>query len=87
MDMGEHGTYQMFDAGDTTLGGINAVMEDPRPCWVPYFGVEQVDATVEAVTGAGGTLTHGPAEVPGDAWIAHLTDAQGARFAITGPRR
>ena len=34
----------------------------------------------------GGTIHHGPAEVPGGAWIALATDPQGAWFAVVGPR-
>ena len=84
LDMGEHGNYLMFNAGDTPLGGINGLLGAPRPNWLPYFGVQQVDATVETVTSAGGSLTHGPAEVPDGSRIAHLTDAQGAAFGIVG---
>jgi predicted enzyme related to lactoylglutathione lyase len=33
----------------------------------------------------GGTIVHGPSEVPGGQMIAHIVDPQGAMFGIVGP--
>ena len=88
MDMGEMGTYQLFAAGGEAIGGMMNKPEDfPRPFWLFYFAVEEIDAAVERVKANGGEIMHGPSEVPGEAWIIQARDPQGAMFALVGPRR
>ena len=41
----------------------------------------------ERVKSAGGKITNGPHEVPGDRWIVHALDPQGAAFALVAPKR
>ena len=41
---------------------------------------------MERITAAGGTVKHGPSEVPGGAWIAVAADPQGASFGLVGPK-
>lgn len=86
MPMGEMGVYQIFKDGDAMIGGMMRLMGDMPPSWLFYFGVEKIDAAVERVTGSGGTILHGPAEVPGGAFIVQALDPQGAAFALVGPR-
>ena len=86
MDMGEMGTYQIFGGGGLDLGGMMGLGNSPVSVWVPYFGSAAVDQSVERITAGGGTVHHGPAEVPGGAWIALATDPQGGWFAVVGPR-
>ena len=86
-DMGPMGTYQLFAAGDTTIGGMMTKMDAfPTPFWLYYFGVDAIDAAIERITANGGQILHGPAEVPGGAWIVQALDPQGAMFALVGPR-
>ncbi len=59
----------------------------PPPAWNFYFGVAGIDAAAEAMSGAGGTIHHGPAEVPGGVFIIVGGDPQGATFGLVGPRR
>ena len=40
------------------------------PAWTPYFGVNGIEEAMERARDAGGTIIHGPAEVPGNAFIA-----------------
>jgi predicted enzyme related to lactoylglutathione lyase len=47
--------------------------------------VAEINAAVTRVKDAGGTVVHGPQEVPGGSWIAHAIDPQGALFAIVAP--
>ena len=82
--MGEMGVYQIFKDGETRIGGM--MKSDLPPNWLFYFGVEKIDAAVERVTGAGGTILHGPAEVPGGAFIVQALDPQGAAFAVVGQK-
>ena len=84
MDMGPMGTYQMFAAGERTLGGMmNKPAEMPAPPhWLYYTTVADVDAAVERAKVGGGTLVNGPMDVPGGDRVAMLIDPQGAGFAL-----
>lgn len=86
MDMGEMGTYQLFAFEGTEIGGMMGLGDAPAPYWLPYFGVNGVDAAITRIVEAGGTVLHGPTEVPGPAFIAMARDPQGAYFAIVGPK-
>jgi uncharacterized protein len=49
--------------------------------WVPYFGVDDVEAAAERAKAAGGGVTMGPQEVPSGRFYA-LHDPHGASFCI-----
>jgi len=86
MDMGEMGTYQLFAWQGTDIGGMMGLGNAPVPCWLPYFGVNGVDAAIARIREGGGEVLHGPMEVPGPAFIAVARDPQGAHFAVVGPK-
>jgi hypothetical protein len=86
-DMGEMGTYQLFNAGGDAIGGMMNSPKFPRPAWLFYFNVDDVDAAHKRVTDAGCRVLVGPSEVPGGRWIIQATDPQGAMFALVGPRK
>ncbi|MFC3571901.1 VOC family protein [Streptomyces yaanensis] len=50
--------------------------------WLPYFAVEDVDATASASTQAGASVLMEPTSVPDGPRIAVLKDPQGAVFGI-----
>jgi predicted enzyme related to lactoylglutathione lyase len=52
------------------------------PHWLPYFAVEDVDATANAAVGAGGSILMEPTSVPDGPRIAVLRDPQGAFFGV-----
>jgi predicted enzyme related to lactoylglutathione lyase len=82
------GIYQLFTTGDAPVGGMmNKLDVFPRPFWLYYFCVDDIDAAVGRVTGGGGQVINGPHEVPGGSWIIQGLDPQGAMFALVGPRR
>lgn len=86
MDMGEMGTYQLIQRNGVDIGAIQPQGNAPVPAWMPYFGVNgSVGAVADKIRAAGGQIFHGPAEVPGPAWIAIGADPQGAWFAVVGP--
>ncbi|MBB3019449.1 hypothetical protein FHR70_002514 [Microvirga lupini] len=88
MPMGEMGDYQFIDHGGRTIGAVmRAMPEGPPPRWTFYFGVEDIDIAAQAVSGHGGTIHYGPAEVPGGVFIIVANDPQGALFGLVGPRR
>lgn len=87
MPMGEMGDYQLFQADGVDIGGMMPVQPGMHPTWLFYFGVPDIDEAAATVTANGGTILHGPAEVPGGAWIVNLADPQGALVAMVGPRK
>jgi len=50
--------------------------------WLPYFAVEDVDATAAAAAAADGTILMEPTSVPDGPRIAVLRDPQGAMFGV-----
>ena len=85
MDMGEMGTYQMFNRGDRMIGGMMnkpPAMAQVPPNWAIYFRVPDINAAVERITAGGGTIAFGPMEVPGGDWIVNAMDPQGAPFSL-----
>lgn len=86
MDMGGAGIYQLFSHEGRDIGGMRGQGDAPRPCWLAYFGVSGVAQAMARIAGRGGTVLHGPQEVPGGAFIAIAQDPQGAAFAVVGPK-
>ncbi len=86
LDMGPLGTYQLFEIDGVSSGAIMTKEPDsPMPGWRYYVRVDGIDAALERVRSLGGTVTMGPAQVPGDLWVAHAHDPQGAVFALMSP--
>jgi len=89
MDMGPMGTYQMFKVGGTDQA-VGAMMDSPnfpRPMWLFYFNVPDIDAALDATKANGGSVLYGPGLIPGSNFIVQATDPQGALFAVVGPRK
>lgn len=88
-DMGPLGTYREFGRLGRPLGGMYpkpAEMPFP-PHWLVYARVGDVHAAADAVKALGGTILHGPAEVPGGDLIVQFLDPQGAAFALHQTKR
>jgi predicted enzyme related to lactoylglutathione lyase len=85
MDMGPMGTYFMWqDQADKTKGGMTngAKQMGLPPHWLYYVTVESCEQTIERIKRAGGKVLNGPMPIPGDDYIAHCQDPQGAFFAV-----
>ncbi len=87
VDMGEHGTYQLYGRGEFEYGGMFNKTEDMPgptgpPAWQYYISVEDVNTAVETVKELGGQVLMGPHEVPDGDLIAQCQDPQGAFFAV-----
>ena len=85
MDMGELGTYQMFNRPQGMIGGMmnkSAEMADVPPNWQIYFLVPEINAAVDRIKANGGQILNGPMEVPGGDWIVNAMDPQGAAFSL-----
>jgi uncharacterized protein len=88
MDMGAMGVYQTFKTAGEQGGGMMTKMpEVPRPFWLYYFNVDGIDTAVKRVNDAGGKVVNGPMPVPGDMWIIHALDPQGAMFGLLATKR
>ena len=80
-------SYQLFAAGDRTLGGMfTKFAATPVPFWLYYFEVADLDAATEQVKAGGGRIAQGPIELWGGSWTARCIDPQGAMFALLGRR-
>jgi uncharacterized protein len=94
-DPGAWGAALLFDAGEgagegagpaKAIGGIVEVPGIARPSWLTCFNVDDLDAARRRLVVAGGTLDGEVRPVPGDDWMLHARDPQGAAFALLGPR-
>lgn len=79
--------YRIINAPDAMVGGVVPIDAEmaahgARPIWVGYIGVEDVDATVEAIKAAGGAVPMGPVDIPQAGRLAMATDPQGALFYV-----
>lgn len=84
MPMGEMGDYQLISNRGAPIGAMMTKAADRPARWRFYFRVEDVDAAKATIDANGGTVLHGPVEVPGGDRILIGTDPQGAEFALVG---
>ena len=89
MDMGEGGTYTIFQSNGTDIGGMFKMggpqFEGVPPHWMGYVAVDDIDAAVAKVEGAGGAVKAPPFDVPGIGRIAVITDPAGAAVSLMTP--
>ena len=57
-----------------------------RPCWLGYIGVDDVDASVVAITAAGGKVLMAPFDIEMAGRVALVTDPGGATFYVMTPK-
>ena len=84
MPMGDMGDYQFITHHGVPLGAIMTAAPDNPARWRFYFRVADVEVAQRAVETGGGTVVHGPQEVPGGERILIGIDPQGAEFAVVG---
>ena len=88
MDMGPMGTYRFLQHGGVTIGAVmNKPPQMPQSAWTYYIGIDDIDRAANAVTNGGGTIHHGPIEIPGGEFSLNAIDPQGATFGLVGPRQ
>ena len=88
MDMGPMGKYRFVQHDGVGIGAVMGKMpEPPLSAWFFYFGVDDIDRAVAAVTVGGGTLNGAIMQVPGGDFSVHCSDPQGAAFGLVGPRK
>jgi predicted enzyme related to lactoylglutathione lyase len=84
MPMGDMGDYQFIHQDGQVIGAIMTRAPENPVRWRFYFRVADVDAAKAAAERGGGTIIHGPQEVPGGDRVLIGRDPQGAEFALVG---
>jgi len=80
------GGYGMFTLdGKTVAAGGPLTEQGAAPSWTVYFHTADADATAEAVTKAGGSVTVAPMDVFTAGRMAQFADPEGASFAVWQP--
>ena len=77
--------YTMFGDDEGPTAGLFEMpkeMEGAPPHWMPYFAVEDADATAARARELGGTVVMGPQDIPEVGRFAVLRDPQGGVFSI-----
>lgn len=82
MPMGEMGDYQFIEHGGRMIGAMMKVQSSGHPSWNYCFRTDSVDRGLEAIKSGGGTVTYGPAEVPGGDRVVQALDREGSAFMI-----
>jgi hypothetical protein len=82
MPMGEMGTYQLLSHHGDSIGAVMTKAADKPSRWRFYIRVDNVDRAKSTVEAKGGTVVHGPVEVPGGDRVLTGIDPQGAEFAL-----
>ncbi|MEO7564319.1 MAG: VOC family protein [Sphingomicrobium sp.] len=83
--------YRMINRSDGgQAGGVLRLTDEMRghggrPIWLGYLHVEDVDATISAIEGDGGTTVMPATDIPDIGRIAMIADAMGAPFYIMKP--
>jgi predicted enzyme related to lactoylglutathione lyase len=87
MDMGEMGTYILFQAGGVDRAGAMQQMPgDPSPPhWLTYLGTDDVDATTAKAKQLGGQVYMDPMDIPNIGRFSIAADPTGAAFGIYKP--
>jgi uncharacterized protein len=77
--------YTIAKQGDREVAGIMAIPAEAKnmpPSWGSYVTVDDVDARVERIKSLGGTLCHGPMDIPAIGRMAVISDPQGAILTL-----
>lgn len=82
----EFGGYTVYQLDGRAVGGVMDLGDNPAPnAWLPYIGVSDVPATVEAVRAAGGEVYVEPMDVSTAGSFAVVRDAAGATVGLWQP--
>lgn len=84
-DAGPAGVYTEWSNGDQPIGGMMEISPDMGPVppnWLPYFMVDDCNATAETAGAVGGKLFVPPTDIPNVGRFSVIADPQGAMFAV-----
>ena len=83
--MGPDMVYSTFKT-DSGPGGGMFTMPGAPTFWLPYVGVEEINAATEKAKSLGATVHKGPQEIPTVGWFSILVDPTGATIALFQPK-
>ena len=81
MDMGPSGIYSTFKPESGPGGGMMS-MKEGNHAWLPYVGVEDINAATEKAKSLGATVCMGPQEIPNVGRYATCSDTEGNAFGL-----
>lgn len=82
LDMGPMGTYHIFASDGQQAGGIMTDTALPRPAWLFYINVADINAAKAQIEATGGSVVMGRQEVPSGQQVLVVKDPQGGHFAL-----
>ena len=86
MSMGSAGDYLFVDCANERIGAITPTLKPAKqPCWLLYFGVDDIGRAHAAAKTNGGKVDDEPREIPGGDRIFVATDPAGALVGFVGP--
>ncbi len=77
--------YTLAKVGERPVAGLMGFppdVPDPKPAWLGYIAVDDVDGMAKRVQEAGGALYRAPDDIPGVGRFAVVADPQGAVFML-----
>jgi len=77
--------YTVFKAGDAMAAGLMAMPPDAKGVpshWMGYIAVDNVDELAEKSKALGGTIIHGPADIPTVGRFVIIKDPTGAVVSL-----
>ena len=77
--------YSTFKPDSGPGGGIFTMPGAPT-MWLPYVGVEDINAATDKAKSLGATIHKGPMEIPNVGWMTILADPTGATIALFQPK-
>lgn len=88
MPMGDMGEYAFFGTGESRPGAVMSSATTGSPArWNWYVHVPDIDVAIETANAQGGSVLQGPDPIPGGEYSANLSDPEGSRIGLVGPRR
>jgi uncharacterized protein len=76
-------TYTMIDVGDGTGGGImKQMIPGAGSDWMPYVGVEDIQAATKKAKSLGATILKDVTEVKDMGWLSIFEDPTGALIGL-----
>ena len=73
--------YHVIKNGERANGGVMTTQPQEPPNWMPYFAVEDLEASMHKLKEPGGQVHAGPIPFP-QGRIAVCADPQGAFFSL-----
>ena len=78
-------SYTVWMSGWAQVGGMLPAAPGEKAGWIPFFSVDDVDASAAKAVELGGKIVEPPFDIANSGRFAVLEDPQGAVFGIAKP--